>query len=216
MAVTASPLSRELPAGLLPAAPARPPAAVRGPVGWTRRLARAFRRPKHPDTWLQGLLSREGPEFESFRLLGDAWRSPVESTVQLGRHFDFVEVPEAVASPAWHDLRRRGVQCGAVFASGDGWSFIVPPGSGYLPWPAEVRCLTACGVCVPARCARDEIHERWWISRPPSGPFTDPLALVAALNLFVGPLPSAPPRVSDPVCSLPAGPLSPLSCSPGA
>lgn len=216
VAVTASPLFRELPAGLLPAAPARPPAAVRGPIGWTRRLARALRRPKHPDTWLQGLLSHEGPEFQSFRLLGDAWRSPVATTVQLGWRFDVVEVPEAVASPAWHDLRRRAVQCGAVFASGDGWSFIVPPGFGYLPWPAEVRCLTACGVCVPARRARDETHERWWISRPPSGPFTDPLALVAALNMFVGPLPSAPPRVSDPVCSPPAGPLSSLSCSPGA
>lgn len=216
VAVAASSLSLELSAGLLPAAPARPPAAPRGPAGWTRRLARVLQRSKHPDTWLQDLLSYEGPEFQSFRLLGDAWRSPVATTVQLGRRFDVVEVPEAVASAAWHHLRRRAVECGAVFASGDGWSFIVPPTSGYLPWPAEVRCLTACGVCVPARRARDETHERWWISRPPSGPFTHPLALVDALNLFVGPPSSAPPRVSEPVGPPPAGPLSPLSCSPGA
>ncbi|MGW1041024.1 hypothetical protein [Streptomyces sp. NPDC002547] len=209
MAVTASPLSRELPAGLLPAAPARP-LALRGPIGWTRGLARALRRPEHPDTWLQDLLSREGPEFASVRLLGDAWRSPVATAVQLGRHFDFVEAPEDVASAAWHHLRRRGVQCGAVFASGDGWSFVVPSGIGYLPWPAEARYLTDCGVPVPARRARDETHERWWISRPPSGPFTHPLALVAALNTLVGSPSSAPPRVTDPACSPIAGPLSPL------
>ncbi|WP_143666561.1 hypothetical protein [Streptomyces reticuliscabiei] len=192
MAVTTSPLSRELPAGLLPAAPAQ-----------------------HPDTWLQELLSRQGPEFESVRLLGDAWRSPAATAVQLGRDFDFVEVPQEVASPAWHHLRRRTVQCGAVFASGARWSFIVPSGFGDLPWPAEARYLTDCDVFIPARGARDETYERWWISRPPSGPFTYPLALVAALNAFVGSSSSTLASVTHPACSPTAGPLSPPLCSPG-
>ncbi|NUK15673.1 hypothetical protein [Streptomyces lunaelactis] len=214
MAVTTSPLSRELPAGLLPAAPARRPSSS-GPVGWARRLARARRRTEHPDTWLQDLLSRQGPEFESVRLLGDAWRSPAATAVQLGRDFDFVEVPQEVASPAWHHLRRRTVQCGAVFASGARWSFIVPSGFGDLPWPAEARYLTDCDVVIPARGARDETYERWWISRPPSGPFTYPLALVAVLNAFVGSPSSTPASVAHPACSPTAGPLSPPLCSPG-
>lgn len=210
MPVTASPLSRELFARLFPANPARP-LAPSSPIDWTRRLARAFRRPEHPDTWLQDLLSREGPEFESGRLLGEAWRSPVATTVQLGGHFDFVEVPEGIASAAWHHLRRRSVECGAVFACGARWSFVVPSGFGRLSWPAETRYLTDCSTSVPARRARDETHERWWISRPPSGPFTHPLVLVAALNAFTV-SPSSAPRVTDRACSPIAGPLS----QPGA
>ncbi|MDH6522364.1 hypothetical protein M2159_008743 [Streptomyces sp. SAI-090] len=217
MVVTASPQSRELTAGLLPVAPAQPPAPG-GLAGWARRQARVFRRPELPDTWLQSILSREGPEFEGARLLGEAWYGPVATVVQLGRDFDLVEVPEAVACPAWHYLRWHRAQCGAVFAAGDRWSFVIPARSGQLPWPAEARYLTDCGVSIPARGARDKTCERWWISRPPSGPFTHPLALASALNTFVGSPSSAPPRVAeatDQGRSRTAGhPSSPL-CSPG-
>ncbi|MFF7644095.1 hypothetical protein [Streptomyces canus] len=199
---------RGVPAGLKPA-------PVSSPVGWMRALARALRRPELPDTWLQNVLSREGPEFEGVRLLGDAWRSPVATAVQLGRHVDLVEVPESVASPAWHHLRRQGMRCGAVFATGDRWSFLIPARLGHFPWPAEARHLTDCLMAIPARCARDRSHERWWVSRPASGPLTHPLMLVGALTTFAGSASSAPPRVTDPAGAPVVGLLSPPLCSPG-
>lgn len=214
VAVNTSALSRELPAGFLPAAALAQPSALGGHASWARRLAQAFRRPEQPDTWPPNLLSREGPEFEGVQLLGDAWRSPVATAVRLGRHFDLVEVSEAVASHAWHHLRRRGVQCGAVLAAGDRWSFVVPARSAHLPWPVGARYLTGCFVSIPARCARDETHGLWWISRPPSGPFTPPHALVPALEHVAG-APSGTPRVPDPAWPPTAGRLSPPLRSSG-
>ncbi|WP_405814676.1 hypothetical protein OG241_08760 [Streptomyces sp. NBC_01390] len=194
MPVPSSSLSQELPAGLLPALPPAPG----GPAAWVRRRVRVLRRSTYSDTWLQDLLSREGPEFEAVRLLGGAWRSPVATAVRLGQHVDLVEVPEAVASPAWHHLRRGDVPCGAVFAAGDRWSFVVQTRLGRLTWPAEARYLTNCCASIPARGARDETHALWWISRPVSGLFTHPYALAAALTTFAGSPSSSPPHVTEP------------------
>lgn len=160
-------------------------------------------------SWIQAMVSRDGAEFEAFRLLGDAWRSPAAATLHAGQFFDLVDVPEDLASPAWHHLRLLEVQCGAVFATDGRWNFFIPTQSGDLPWPGDACYLTDRPVCIPPRSARDHAHGLWWISRPSSGLFTHPIALSAALNAIVSSRSVAQPCVAEPMGSHTSGFLSP-------
>ncbi|MGW1291165.1 hypothetical protein ACWD4N_48480 [Streptomyces sp. NPDC002586] len=153
-----------------------------------------------PRHLLNGMLTpgdRQGPEFEAFRLLGDAWRSPVPATIWADDLYHLVDVPEDLALTAWHHLRRRTVCCGAIFATSSRWTFFVPAGSGDLPWPASVDYVTGRPVRIPPRAARDGTHGLWWVSRPTSGLFTAPIPLAAALNALIAPLSSTPARNTD-------------------
>lgn len=165
--------------------------------------------------WIEALVSRDGPEFEAFRLLSDAWRSPVAAAVHTGLHFDLVGVPEDLAAAAWHRLRLLEVPCGAVFATQGQWHFFVPTRSSNLPWPEAVSYLTDGRVRIPPRSARDNTHGLWWVSRPPSGPFADSISLAAALNAINSSHPGTCPAVAAPTASRPSDLLSPPARSCG-
>lgn len=205
---TASPVPLQLPADIGAAdltwiTDPRPSLPLAKPAGLGSSAA------EPATSWIQAMVSRDGPEFEAFRLLGDAWRSPVAATVHAGQFFDLVDVPEGLASPAWHHLRLLEAQCGAVFATDGRWNFFVPTQSGDLPWPGGVCYLTDRPVCIPPRSARDHAHGLWWISRPSSGLFTHPIALAAALNAIVSSRSVAQPCVAEPVGSHTSGFQSP-------
>ncbi|MEU0108322.1 hypothetical protein ABZ313_23590 [Streptomyces sp. NPDC006251] len=198
MVTTASPVPLRLPddirlADLTWITCPRPSLPLAGPTNQASSAIEAT------TSWIQTMVSRDGPEFDSFRLLGDAWRSPVKVIVHAGRLFDLVDVPEDLASPAWHRLRRLEVQCGAVFAADGRWNFFVPIRSGDLPWPGDVDYLTDRPVCIPPRSARDDAHGLWWVSRPSSGPLTHPIALSAALNAVVSSRSGARPPAAEPI-----------------
>ncbi|MET9083160.1 hypothetical protein ABZX77_14900 [Streptomyces sp. NPDC004237] len=143
----------------------------------------AYPVPQRSADWLRPMLSRDAREFEAYRILGSAWRSPVTTHVQTGRRFDVVDIPADLAADARKHLFQRGSECGAIFAVRGRWHLFVPSDSGDLPWPNAVRYRSGPWVSLPARQARWGLaQDLWWISRPTSGLFTHPITLVATLS----------------------------------
>ncbi|MGW2984111.1 hypothetical protein [Streptomyces goshikiensis] len=116
---------------------------------------------------------------------------PVE--VRVGPDFDVAVLPEAEARQVIALLaHREPYPIGAVFAHGDGWHFILPPGSAAgLSWPAPFGYLDRGVLRVPpvppAGLVFNDAGPLRWIrfGNPERRAFTAPLVLYAVAPLLV-------------------------------